>query len=135
MSSVLEQHFLPFRQQIIGQDLSHKIGEKDQAIIYADWTASGRLYHPIESYISNTLGPYIANTHTETNLTGSTMTLAYHQAQKEIKHHVNACDNDILITSGAGMTDVVNNPKSLVLPGSFSESLDKGFGSPKCFAV
>ena len=108
MSSVLEQHFLPFRQQIIGQDLSHKIGEKDQAIIYADWTASGRLYHPIESYISNTLGPYIANTHTETNLTGSTMTLAYHQAQKVIKHHVNACDSDILITSGAGMTDVIN---------------------------
>ncbi|MCJ8321621.1 MAG: aminotransferase class V-fold PLP-dependent enzyme [Colwellia sp.] len=108
MSSALEQHFLPFRQQTIGQDLSHKIGEKQQAIIYADWTASGRLYKPIESYISHTLGPYIANTHTETNLTGSTMTLAYHQAQKEIKHHVNACDNDILITSGAGMTDVVN---------------------------
>ena len=108
MSSVLEQHFLPFRQQIIGQNLSHKIGGKDQAIIYADWTASGRLYQPIESYISHTLGPYIANTHTETNLTGNTMTLAYHQAQKVIKHHVNACDNDILITSGAGMTDVIN---------------------------
>ena len=108
MSSQLEQHFLPFRQQIIGQGLTHKIADKVQDIIYADWTASGRLYQPIEHYISHTLGPYIANTHTETNLTGSTMTLAYHQAQKVIKHHVNACDNDILITSGAGMTDVVN---------------------------
>jgi len=104
----LEQHFSPFRQHIIGHDLEHEINGKQQAIIYADWTASGRLYQPIEDYITHTLGPYVANTHTETNLTGSTMTHAYHDAQKVIKHHVNACDNDILITSGAGMTDVVN---------------------------
>lgn len=108
MSTSLEQHFLPFRQRIIGQHLTHTINNKLQNIIYADWTASGRLYQPIEHYITDTLGPYVANTHTETNLTGSTMTLAYHQAQKIIKRHVNACDNDILITSGAGMTDVVN---------------------------
>lgn len=104
----LEQHFSKFRQHIIGQDLEHEINGIKQKIIYADWTASGRLYQPIEEYISHTLGPYVANTHTETNLTGSTMTLAYHDAQKVIKRHVNACDNDILITSGAGMTDVVN---------------------------
>jgi selenocysteine lyase/cysteine desulfurase len=104
----LEQHFTKFRQHIIGQDLEHEINGISQRIIYADWTASGRLYQPIEEYISHKLGPYVANTHTETNLTGSTMTLAYHDAQKVIKRHVNACDNDILITSGAGMTDVVN---------------------------
>lgn len=104
----LEQHFSAFRQHIIGHELEHEINGKQQAIIYADWTASGRLYQPVEDYITHTLGPYVANTHTETNLTGSTMTHAYHDAQKVIKHHVNACDNDILITSGAGMTDVVN---------------------------
>ncbi len=107
-TSKLEQHFSPFRQHIIGQSLEHEINNKTLPIIYADWTASGRLYQPIENYLTHTLGPYVANTHTETNLTGSTMTLAYHEAQKIIKHHVNACDNDILITSGAGMTDVVN---------------------------
>lgn len=104
----LEQHFKQFRQHIIGQDLVHEINGKTQKILYADWTASGRLYQPIETYITHTLGPYVANTHTETNLTGSTMTSAYHDAQKVIKRHVNACANDILITSGAGMTDVVN---------------------------
>ena len=104
----LEQHFQPFREHIIGQNLKHEVNGEMLPIIYADWTASGRLYQPVESYISHVLGPYVANTHTETNLTGSTMTLAYHDAQKVIKHHVNACDNDILITSGAGMTDVVN---------------------------
>ncbi|PCI62989.1 MAG: selenocysteine lyase [Gammaproteobacteria bacterium] len=104
----LQQHFQQFRQHIIGENLTHKINQKKLAIIYADWTASGRLYQPIEEYITQQLGPYVANTHTETNLTGSAMTHAYHDAQKVIKHHVNACDNDILITAGAGMTAVVN---------------------------
>ena len=104
----LEQYFLPFRQQVIGQNLQHEINGRNLDIIYADWTASGRLYQPIEDYLTNELGPYVANTHTETNLTGSAMTHAYHDAQHIIKRHVNACDNDVLITSGAGMTDVVN---------------------------
>ncbi|MEW6981461.1 aminotransferase class V-fold PLP-dependent enzyme [Colwelliaceae bacterium 6471] len=104
----LELHFLPFRQNIIGHDLKHNINGKDVDIIYADWTASGRLYQPIEDYINQQLGPYVANTHTETNLTGTAMTTAYHDAQRIIKRHVNACDNDILITAGAGMTAVVN---------------------------
>lgn len=104
----LEHYFLPFRNNVNGQNLSHKINGKALSIIYADWTASGRLYQPIEDYINNKLGPYVANTHTETNLTGSAMTHAYHDAQSIIKRHVNACENDILITAGAGMTAVIN---------------------------
>jgi selenocysteine lyase/cysteine desulfurase len=110
----LETHFLPFRNSIIGQNLNHEINGKMLNILYADWTASGRLYQPIEDYINNTLGPYVANTHTETNLTGSAMTKAYHDAQQVIKHHVNACENDILITAGAGMTAVVNKFQRLL---------------------
>ena len=104
----LEQYFLPFRRHIIGQDLSHTINGVKHNIVYADWTASGRLYRPIENYITDTLGPYVANTHTETSLTGCAMTNAYHEAQKVIKKHVNACQNDILITAGSGMTGVIN---------------------------
>jgi len=104
----LESHFLPFRNNIIGQSLTHKINGRKLDIVYADWTASGRLYAPIENYITDTLGPFVANTHTETNLTGCAMTNAYHDAQQIIKHHVNACDNDVLITAEAGMTGVIN---------------------------
>ncbi|MFT6193615.1 MAG: selenocysteine lyase/cysteine desulfurase [Cognaticolwellia sp.] len=104
----LENYFLAFRQHIIGQNLQHQINGQKLDIIYADWTASGRLYQPIEDYLTQELGPYVANTHTETNLTGSAMTHAYHDAQHIIKRHVNACDNDVLITAGAGMTAVVN---------------------------
>ena len=52
---VLEEHFLKFRQQIIGHDLEHEINDKQQKVVYADWTASGRLYQPIEDFISHTL--------------------------------------------------------------------------------
>jgi len=104
----LESYFLPFRKHIIGAELCQSIQGKKRSIIYADWTASGRLYRPIEQYISEYLGPYVANTHTEASLTGVTMTNAYHEAQQVIKRHVNACENDVLITAGAGMTAVIN---------------------------
>ncbi|NVJ51875.1 MAG: aminotransferase class V-fold PLP-dependent enzyme, partial [Gammaproteobacteria bacterium] len=104
----LEQHFEPFRKAIVGQDLSVDLNGCAQRVIYADWTASGRLYQPIEQYMSDVIGPYVANTHTETTLTGTTMTHAYHEAQRVIKQHVNADDNDVLIAAGSGMTVVIN---------------------------
>ena len=105
---MLEKYFAQFRQHIVGQNLKHVINGQQKDILYADWTASGRLYQPIEDFLSNKLGPYVANTHTETSLTGSTMTQAYHDAQHIIKAHVNASDTDALICSGSGMTTVVN---------------------------
>lgn len=104
----LEQYFHSFRCQTIGYDLSHPLNGVNTPIVYADWTASGRLYRPIEQFIADHLGPYVANTHTETTLTGTAMTHVYHEAQQIIKKHVNASDNDVLILFGAGMTAVVN---------------------------
>ena len=54
----------------------------EMPLVYADWTASGRLYGPIEERMHRELGPYVANTHTETSTTGKVMTLAYHEAGK-----------------------------------------------------
>ena len=106
--SNLEKYFRPFRENIIGigQKFSSPYGEKE--IIYTDWTASGRLYRAIESQMMNDLGPYVANTHTETSFTGAFMTQAYHKAKKIIKNHVNACSTDVLILDGTGMTGVIN---------------------------
>ena len=44
----LEEYFQPFRSHVIGlnQEFDSPYGKKK--IIYADWTASGRLYQPIE---------------------------------------------------------------------------------------
>ena len=79
-----------------------------QNLIYCDWTARGRLYRSIETKLVNEFGPFVANTYTETSTSGAAMTLAYHEARNIIKRHVNANKNDILITTGSGMTGVVN---------------------------
>lgn len=81
-------------------------GEKK--IIYADWTASGRMYGPIEEVLNEKFYPFTANTHTETNYTGTVMTQSYHIAQQIIKKHVNAGKNDVLISTGTGMTGAIN---------------------------
>jgi len=108
LPTTLEQYFKPFRDQIIGinQEFESPFGTKK--IIYTDWTASGRLYRPIEEKMSNDFGPFVANTHTETTVTGTMMTLAYHEARHIIKKHVHATENDVIITDGTGMTGVVN---------------------------
>lgn len=100
----LEQHFARFRKNIIGLDQQFAAATGEQKIIYADWTASARLYGPIEEKIANELGPFVANTHTETTVTGTAMTLAYHHAQHYIKQHVNAGPEDVMLAVGSGMT-------------------------------
>lgn len=104
----LEHYFLQFREHIIGIDQKFDTPYGKQDLIYCDWTASGRLYRPVEEKICNQFGPFVANTHTETSTSGAAMTLAYHEARNIIKRHVNANSNDVLITTGSGMTGVVN---------------------------
>ena len=104
----LEQHFQKFRRHIIGDDHEYDFPAGRRPILYADWAASGRLYRPIEDYITNILGPFVANTHTETTLTGTVMTDAYHQAHQIIKQHVHAGPDDVLLFAGFGMTSVIN---------------------------
>lgn len=106
--SDLEAYFNQFRAHIIGQDQTFISPYGEQKIIYTDWTASGRLYRPIEEKLCNDFGPFVANTHTETTVSGTAMTKAYHKAKHIIKDHVNASDDDVLIVSGNGMTGVVN---------------------------
>jgi len=93
---------------LVGIDLEFESPFGTKKIVYTDWTASGRLYRPIEEKILNDFGPYVANTHTETTESGTAMTMAYHKAKAIIKTHVNSNEDDILILSGSGMTSMVN---------------------------
>ncbi len=104
----LEEFFQKFRNNIIGYNHIFTTPYGEKKIIYADWTASGRLYRPIEEKITNELGPFVGNTHTETTVTGTVMTKAYHEAHSIIKRHVNAGKKDVIITSNSGMTGIVN---------------------------
>ncbi len=110
----LQEYFTPFRQNIIGYNTAFESPFGLKKIIYADWTASGRMYKPIEDLLAEKIAPFVANTHTETNVTGSSMTLAYKAAKEIIKKHVHAIDGDILISSNSGMTGVVNKLQRII---------------------
>ncbi|MEI7490376.1 MAG: aminotransferase class V-fold PLP-dependent enzyme [Bacteroidota bacterium] len=103
----LESYFRPFRRQTIGHRQTYTTPFGRQKMVYADWIASGRLYRPIERILTDTIGPFVGNTHTETSESGKLMTRAYHLAHENIKKHVNAGKKDVIITSGFGMTGAV----------------------------
>lgn len=124
--SNLAQYFSVFRQQIIGIDVEIPCSMGMQKMVYADWTASGRLYNDIEQKMLHTFGQYCANTHTETNCSGTVMTLAYHEARQIIKHHVNAKEGDALIMVGSGMTAAINKWQRILglrLPEQFHDQI------------
>lgn len=111
---MLESYFTKFRKNIIGdgQTIQTPFGEKP--LIYADWTASGRMYELIEKQMHDQVMPLVANTHTETTITGTAMTQAYHQAKSVIKQHLNANKEDVLIFAGTGMTGAINKMQRIL---------------------
>ena len=110
----MENYFEKYRTNTIGSDLKMQTPYGEKKVIYADWIASGRLYMPIEQKIQEEFGPWVANTHTETSETGTLMTKSYHWAQHIIKEHVNATNDDVLITSGSGMTSVITKFQRII---------------------
>lgn len=103
-----ESYFKKFRDNIIGIDQTFPTPLGEKKMLYADWIASGRLYEPIEKMMRDKIAPFCANTHTETSVTGTLMTRAYHESKEYIKREVNADAGDALIFSGSGMTDSIN---------------------------
>ncbi len=106
--SALEGYFAKFRQNTIGCDATIQTPYGEKPLVYADWIASGRLYGPIEDLMREKIGPMVANTHSESSDTGMIMTNIYKHSHSVIKQHVNAGDDDIIITAGFGMTYVIN---------------------------
>jgi hypothetical protein len=81
----LEQYFQQFRKNIIGinQDF---LSVRQKQIIYTDWTASGRLYRPIEEKLMNEFGPLLPIRIQKLRCPGQ-MTKVYHHP--EVLKHVN----------------------------------------------
>lgn len=116
-------HFRPFREKIIGVDERIRTPYGEMPLIYADWTASGRCFGPIEERIQREIMPLVANTHSETSTTGTAMTLAYHGAQNIIKKHVHAGPDDLIITAESGMTGLINKFQRIM---GFKDTLAEG---------
>ena len=107
-TTTLEGFFAAFKKNIIGDRQYFDSPFGKSPIIYADWTASGRAYGPIEECIQKEIMPFLANTHTETTITGALMSRAYEEARLIVKEHVHANSEDILVFCGSGMTGAVN---------------------------
>ena len=114
ISGSLENYFAPFRKNTIGRWQMFRFPSGEKKIVYADWTASGRGYYPIENCLQNEVTPFFANTHTQATLTGTLMTKAYAEAKEVIKEHVHANHDDVLIFCGSGMTSCVNKLQRLL---------------------
>jgi selenocysteine lyase/cysteine desulfurase len=103
----LEEYFRIFRENTVGYGHHYMTPYGRQRMLYADWIASGRLYLPIEKKIQEEIGPFIGNTHTETSENGRLMTMAYLLAHQKIKQNVHAGEDDVILTTGFGMTGAV----------------------------
>jgi selenocysteine lyase/cysteine desulfurase len=131
--SSLEDFFSNFRAGIIGQQQTFESSFGKKKIIYGDWTASGRAYAPIEDCIQKKFMPFVANTHTQTSITGTLMSLAYRESKAIVKRHVHANNNDVLIFCGSGTTTAINKLQRILglrIPEKIMDYVQKQPGPP-----
>ncbi len=103
-----ESYFSEFREKTIGRNKRIITPYGTPHLVYADWTASGRLYEDIEQTMRDKVGPYVANTHTEASFVGLAMTEAYEAARSIISNHIGANDEDVVLPCGTGSTGAIN---------------------------
>src|SRR3954464_8641902 len=83
--SSLEAYFSPFAENVIGNGQCITTAFGQQALLYADWTASGPAYRPIENWLLAELLPFIGDSHTTGSFTGELVSAAYAEAKQVIK--------------------------------------------------
>lgn len=101
------------RKDIIGRNMPYETCFGNKPLVYADFTASGRAVFSIENYLTMVL-QYYANTHTEDDFTGRTMTTLLHEAEHEIKRCVNAGSSGKIIFSGTGATGGISKLQQII---------------------
>ncbi len=101
------------RQECIGIDAFFETPFGKRMLVYCDYTASGRCLRFIERYLMDIQRSY-ANTHTEDDVSGRSMTLLLHQAEQMIKDAVNAGPDGRLIAVGAGSTAAIDKCQQML---------------------
>ena len=101
------------RQQIVGVDSTFKTPFGERLMVYCDYTASGRCLRFVESYLQSLQRVY-ANTHTEDDITGRSMSQLLHEAENAIKKSVNAGPQGRLIACGTGATGAIDKLQQII---------------------
>jgi len=116
-----------FRNQLIGADavISTPFGER--LLVYGDYTASGRCLSLVERYLQNLQRIY-ANTHTEDDISGRSMTKLLEEAEQHIKRSVNAGPAGRIIACGTGATGAIDKFQQIIgvaLPPATRQKLEQ----------
>ncbi len=101
------------RDQIVGVDSTFETPFGQRLMVYCDYTASGRCLRFVESYLQSLQRVY-ANTHTEDDITGRSMSQLLHEAEEAIKRSVNAGSNGRIIACGTGATGAIDKLQQII---------------------
>jgi selenocysteine lyase/cysteine desulfurase len=101
------------RQQIVGVDSTFETPFGERLMTYCDYTASGRCLKFVELYLQSLQRIY-ANTHTEDDISGRSMSQLLHEAEESIKKSVNAGPNGRIIACGTGATGAIDKLQQLI---------------------
>jgi len=107
----LEFDFL--RRELIGADAPIQTPFGERLMMYADYTASGRCLCFVENYLRQLQRIY-ANSHTEDDISGRSMTRLLKEAEESIKKSVNAGDTGRIICVGSGATGAIDKLQQLI---------------------
>ncbi len=105
--------FAYLRSQIVGVDSSFTTPFGQRMLVYCDYTASGRTLRFVEEYLQG-LQRHYANTHTEDDVTGRSMTRLLHEAEHTIKDCVNAGPDGRIVAVGTGATGAIDKLQQMV---------------------
>ncbi|MEO7386282.1 MAG: aminotransferase class V-fold PLP-dependent enzyme [Gammaproteobacteria bacterium] len=101
------------RSQVVGIDSFFATPFGQRMLLYCDYTASGRCLTFVERYVQCLQRNY-ANTHTEDDLTGRSMSQLLHSAEHTIKRAVNAGPNGRIIACGTGATGAIDKLQQIL---------------------
>jgi selenocysteine lyase/cysteine desulfurase len=101
------------RRQIVGIDASFETPFGRRPMVYCDYTASGRCLAFVERYLQ-TLQRSYANTHTEDDVTGRSMSRLLHEAEDTIKRAVNAGPQGRIVACGTGATGAIDKLQQIL---------------------
>ena len=101
------------RSQIVGIDSAFSTPFGRRLLVYCDYTASGRCVTFIERYVQCLQRNY-ANTHTEDDVTGRSMSRLLHAAEVTIKRAVNAGPTGRMVACGTGATGAIDKLQQIL---------------------
>jgi len=101
------------RRQIVGGDCTFSTPFGERLMVYCDYTASGRCLLFVEHYLESLQRNY-ANTHTEDDITGRSMTALLHEAETTIKSAVNAGPDGRIIAVGTGASGAIDKLQQIL---------------------